>query len=26
MARTEEMFLDPVYTSKGIAGLQDHIG
>ena len=25
MARTEGIFLDPVYTSKAMAGLQDHI-
>ena len=25
MARTEGIFLDPVYTSKAMAGLQDHV-
>lgn len=25
MARTEGIFLDPVYTSKAMAGLHDHI-
>jgi 1-aminocyclopropane-1-carboxylate deaminase/D-cysteine desulfhydrase-like pyridoxal-dependent ACC family enzyme len=25
MARTEGIFLDPVYTSKAMAGLYDHV-